>query len=431
MLLMACGQSFGPDDSLPAIDLRDSSTVKGKSKLVVMQETAAEAPEREDLPQTPGGPSPDVAQRSLNILHLEDDASDADLIHHALTEGGIPCEMIRVQSEAEFVNAVRQNQLDLVLADFSLPGFDGMAALKLTRQNSPDLPFILVSGTIGEERAVESLKNGATDYVLKERLSRLVPAVKRAIREVEDRAERRRAEAAREEYSRKLLALSRRLVTAQETERRHIARELHDEIGQTLTLAQLNLQAVLASPTIDPAQKNQLQECLTAVDRVLEQVHDISLNLRPSMLDDLGLEAALRWYTNRQAALVGIEADFIAQPLPRRLDARIETECFRIAQEALTNVVRHAQATKVKVELQHSAGRLQLRVSDNGVGFDVSGNRARAVRGTSLGLLSMEERAALAGGNLEIISAPGQGTAIQAWLPLEWQSDKTPPDTHG
>ena len=240
---------------------------------------------------------------------------------------------------------------------------------------------------------------------------------------IRDITKRKQAEAKRKEYSRKLQVLSRRLVEAQETERRNIARELHDEIGQALTVMQLNLQAMLQSPGTD-ALAPRLNESLEVVERVLEQVQDISLDLRPSMLDDLGLEPALRWYTDRQAALVGLKVEFHADPLEQRLDPVIETECFRVAQEALTNVVRHAQAKTVTVELRKEAGQLHLRVRDDGIGFDVAAVREKAVRGASLGLLSMEERAALAGGGLEFNSVPGQGTEVHAWFPLKWQ---TPP----
>jgi len=235
--------------------------------------------------------------------------------------------------------------------------------------------------------------------------------------------ERKQAEAKRKEYSRKLQVLSRRLVEAQETERRNIARELHDEIGQALTVTQLNLQAMLQSPAADGLTPR-LNESLEEVERVLEQVHDISLDLRPSILDDLGLEPALRWYTERQAALVELKVGFHADRLEQRLDPMIETECFRVAQEALTNVVRHAQAKAVTVELRKEDGQLHLRVRDDGVGFDVTPVREQAVRGASLGLLSMEERALLAGGGLEFKSNPGQGTEVHAWFPLKWQ---TPP----
>ncbi|MEI6194322.1 MAG: ATP-binding protein [Verrucomicrobiota bacterium] len=105
-----------------------------------------------------------------------------------------------------------------------------------------------------------------------------------------------------------------------------------------------------------------------------------------------------------------------------RLDTVIETECFRIAQEALTNVVRHAQARTVTVALRKEAGQLHLRVRDDGVGFDVAAMSEKAVRGASLGLLSMEERAVLAGGQLEFNSTPGQGTEVHAWFPLKWRT---------
>jgi signal transduction histidine kinase len=221
--------------------------------------------------------------------------------------------------------------------------------------------------------------------------------------------------------SQKLQVLSNRLVEAQETERREIARELHDEIGQSLTVAEMNLQAALKSPRA-AALTRRLEESIQAVARVLEQVHDLSLSLRPSMLDDLGLEPAVRWYTHRQASLGGLKAKVKVEALEHRLDTTIETGCFRVAQEALTNVVRHARAQAVTVNLTIREGQLRLSVRDDGIGFDVAAMREEAVRGGSLGLLSMEERAALAGGGLTCVSSPGSGTDVQAWFPLKWSS---------
>ena len=241
---------------------------------------------------------------------------------------------------------------------------------------------------------------------------------------IRDITKRRRAEEKLKEYSRKFQVLSRRLVEAQETERRNIARELHDEIGQALTVIQLNLQAMLQSPG-KRTLLSRMKESLEVVDRVLEQVHDISLNLRPLILDDLGLEPALRWFTARQAALVGLQIRFHADPMEQRLNPVIETECFRVAQEALTNVVRHAKAKTVSVELRRDAGQIHLRVHDDGIGFDVGAVGEKAVLGASLGLLSMEERAALAGGGLEFKSAPKQGTEVHAWFPLKWKTSSS------
>jgi PAS domain S-box-containing protein len=236
---------------------------------------------------------------------------------------------------------------------------------------------------------------------------------------IRDITKRKQAEGKLKESRQRLQTLSRRLVKVQETERRHLARELHDEIGQALTVAELNLQAMLQLPGTD-ALAPRLKQSLEMVERVLEQVHDLSLNLRPSMLDDLGLEPALRWYTERQAALAGLQAEVRVEPLAQRLDPMIETECFRVAQEALTNVVKHAKARTVIVELTRNDQQLHLSVRDDGVGFDVACLREKAVRGTSLGLLSMEERATLAGGGLQYHATPGQGTEVHAWFPLKW-----------
>jgi DNA-binding NtrC family response regulator len=132
----------------------------------------------------------------LHILLLEDDTSDAELIQELLEAGHIVCEVTRVQTRPEFVAALKDSGIDLILADYKLPSFDGLSALKLAMNECPDLPFIFVSGTLGEEVAIEALKIGATDYVLKQRLSRLAPSVQRALREARERAERKKAEEA-------------------------------------------------------------------------------------------------------------------------------------------------------------------------------------------------------------------------------------------
>jgi signal transduction histidine kinase len=215
------------------------------------------------------------------------------------------------------------------------------------------------------------------------------------------------------------------LLEVQESERRRIALELHDEIGQALTVAEMSLQSALQSPNSEVQPR--LNTALAAVERVLEQVHDLALNLRPSMLDDLGLEPALEWLTHRQAELAGLKGEVWADTLEHRLDPVIETECFRVAQEALTNVVRHARANTVTVELRKEKGQLHLRVRDDGIGFDAAAVREKSVRGASLGLLSMEERAVMAGGGLDFTSFPRWGCEVHAWFPLKWQTP--PPET--
>src|SRR4029077_1138275 len=132
----------------------------------------------------------------LRILHLEDNPNDADLIQAVLETEGIVSHVTRVQTEADFLASLAQGGLDIILADYTLPSFDGLSALKITLEKCPDVPFIFVSGTLGEEVAIDALQIGATDYILKERLSRIVPSVHRALRAAKDRAERKQAEEA-------------------------------------------------------------------------------------------------------------------------------------------------------------------------------------------------------------------------------------------
>lgn len=214
----------------------------------------------------------------LRILHLEDDPNDVTLVQSTLEAGDIPCTTTCVQTREDFVAALKPGSIDLILSDFSLPAFDGLSALKIAHARCPDVPFILVSGILGEERAIDALKSGATDYVLKQRLSRLVPAVRRALQEVEERVKRKLAERTRDEYSRKFQILSRRLAKTQETERRRLTGELHNKIGQVLTVAQFNLHALLQSQdkkTLAP----RLKESLEVVVRI-QMVSTLASNLR-------------------------------------------------------------------------------------------------------------------------------------------------------
>jgi PAS domain S-box-containing protein len=133
-------------------------------------------------------------KRPLNILHLEDDPGDVELVKATLDEGELDCDVLVAATREDFISTLGRYEFDLVLADFALPAFDGMTALSIVREKHPDLPFVFVSGRLGEEAAIESLKSGATDYVLKSRLSRLVPAVNRALSECEERAERRKTQ---------------------------------------------------------------------------------------------------------------------------------------------------------------------------------------------------------------------------------------------
>jgi PAS domain S-box-containing protein len=219
-----------------------------------------------------------------------------------------------------------------------------------------------------------------------------------------------------QEGHKRLQMLSHRMIDAQEAERKRLSRELHDQIGQALTAVQIALQAVQSS--CDATSASPLNDCLAIIDGALQQVHDLSLDLRPSLLDDLGLVAALRWYVDRVASRAGLEKCFEADVLETRLAPQVETACFRIAQEALTNVLRHANAANVSVQVTQRDSGLQLVVQDDGVGFDVRAVMSRTGVSASLGLQGMQERAAALGGIVDIKSKHGSGTDVQVSFPL-------------
>lgn len=211
--------------------------------------------------------------------------------------------------------------------------------------------------------------------------------------------------------------LSHLLLEAQEVERRVIARELHDEIGQDLTAIKISLQAMDRSLE-GGNQEDSIADSIAIVDRLLKQVQALSVGLRPPLLDSMGLAAALRWHLERRVRSPEIRTRLSVQPRALRLSPERETVCFRIAQEALTNVLRHADARRVVVLLRQRGSEALLVVHDDGKGFDVDAAQAAVIQGASLGLLTMEERARLAGGRLEIRSQPGKGTTVCATIPI-------------
>jgi signal transduction histidine kinase len=221
-----------------------------------------------------------------------------------------------------------------------------------------------------------------------------------------------------------LKALSRRLLTAQEEERRRLAVELHDELGQVLTAVKINL-ASLQCPAGAATAPANLRDTIASVDKAMERVRDLALDLRPSVLDDLGLAAAVRWYGDRFARTMHIDTHLSIDAVPK-LSPELETACFRVAQEALTNVARHAQARNVWVDLHLVGDALDLRIRDDGVGFDARVARERAIGGASMGLLGMQERVSLAGGVYELSTGPGRGTEVKACLPLGREGRRTP-----
>lgn len=380
--------------------------------------------------------------REARLLIVDDTADSVQLLEAMLRTEGYH----RIRSTTDPYRAVavfEEFQPDLVLLDLMMPGLDGCGVLaRLRRVVGPDtyLPVLVLTGDTSPASRDRALRAGARDFLVKPfdqgevllRIDNLLQTrflnlqLQRQNQALEEQIsavllhknQLQEAQANLQSSEDQLQVLSQRLIQAQETERRHIARELHDEIGQSLTAIKINLQAAqrLAGTTLLPAH---LEEGIGIVERALQQVRDLSLNLRPTMLDDFGVAQTLAWYIDRYARWAGIIASFRADDMKQRFAPEVETACFRITQEALTNVLRHAGARRVAIRLRRRPDELVLTIRDDGAGFDVRAAGGRAAQGHSIGLPSMEERALLVGGRVEIRSRPGRGTRVCARFPLQ------------
>ena len=238
---------------------------------------------------------------------------------------------------------------------------------------------------------------------------------------IRDVTERTRTEARLRDNALQLRALSRRVLTTQEAERRRVAIELHDELGQALTAIRLNLQA--QARAMGGSGDGLMADNLRIVDDALHQVRRLAAALRPSVLDDLGLIPALRWLAEQSATRGALAVEFRNAAQDVRLAPEVEIACFRIVQEALTNVVRHARATRVEIELNFADDLLVLSVRDDGCGCDPAATSIRAIAGGSVGLLGMRERAALIGGQLEVESSPEHGCTVRLSCPARLRGE--------
>jgi signal transduction histidine kinase len=264
------------------------------------------------------------------------------------------------------------------------------------------------------------------------RLGRSLEAMRTALAEAFERERRAQEEleARVEERTRDLTALTRELkdrderrarllakfIRAQEEERKRIARELHDETCQTVATLSVAADTALARPPVPD--RARLLEMKSLADRALSEVHRVIYDLRPSVLDDLGLASAVRWYAERYLSPLGIAFRCEIEGLEERLPVEIETAVFRVVQEALTNVVRHAQAETVLIQMAREGSRLVIEVEDDGAGFDPASVATPLSSGRGLGLLGIRERVELLGGHVTIDSAPGQGTRVAVTVPL-------------
>lgn len=348
------------------------------------------------------------------ILIVEDETIVARDIRGQLTELGYDPVGHATRGD-EAIRMADELRPDLVLMDIQLAGvMDGIAAAQAIRTQFA-LPVVFLTAFSADYILERAKLTEPFGYLLK-------PFSERELRTVLTMAlYKHQIETKLISSTCQLKALSRRVLEVQEIERRRVAIELHDELGQSLTAIKINLQ--LSQRLQDGSSSELNTENIRIVEDTLQQVRRLAAGLRPSMLDDLGLSPALQWISEVIAARSSFNVDFCPEELAQRLAPDIETACFRIVQEALTNISRHAQAQRVTITLRrdHDADMLVLCVQDDGCGFDLAAMQQRAMLGGSLGVLGMQERAMLIGGQLDINSAPDQGSLVQLSCPWRVQ----------
>ena len=355
--------------------------------------------------------APPIRERTLRVLHLEDSELDHQLAMAHLTRGGLYVQATRVDSEVAFLEALDESW-DAVISDYNLPGFSGLVALELLKARARDEPFILVSGEIGEDTAVEAMRNGASDYLQKAHLARLVPALLHAVDAAETRRARVLADLELFESKQRLSALAQHLQTSVEQERAAIAREIHDDVGGSLTALKFDLAWIARHSTADEV-KARVSSAIETVTHAVETSQRIMHNLRPAILEQ-GLLPALQWIALRFERRTGIECEI---RLPRNvpdLPAGVPLVAYRATQEALTNITKHARASRVQIDLSLAGGVLSIEISDNGRGL----SQDDLAKSRSFGIRGLHERASTVGGWIDL-SSSAQGTSLILSVPLD------------
>ncbi|MGA8242610.1 MAG: ATP-binding protein, partial [Desulfobacterales bacterium] len=397
---------------------------------------------------------------------VEDNEHDQIAFLRALAKSDTPFE-VTVCERAEVIPIVLQagsESLDIVVIDQDLPGISGLAAYKKLQQKSGIPPFVMLTGTGSENLAVDALKAGIYDYIIKDpnqgyllllplklkdvkqrydelmtrlkaeadlkqahseldkmvklrttELSRTVEAL------VEEIAERTQTEKALRDSEQALRRLSLKIIETQENERRQIAKELHDSIGSSLAAIKFAVEGRLQSMKKKPPNDTiPLEKIASHIHDTINEVRRLSTSLRPSMLDDLGLLATINWYCRSSGEM--------------HANTRIETKLalnddeapdyskiviYRVLQEALNNALRHSGADTIRVSLEAVNDRIRLCVKDNGCGFDPDEAMQGSDPFSGYGLKGMSDRAEVIGGSLSLDSSPGQGTTVCLELPAE------------
>ncbi|MBZ0203442.1 MAG: response regulator [Ignavibacteria bacterium] len=355
----------------------------------------------------------------IKILLIEDNPGDARLIQEYLSDlKNVDYSLEIADRLKKGIEILEDEFIDVVLLDLKLPDSEGLNGVEQIFSIAPSIPVIVLTGLNDETTAINAVKLGAQDYLVKDKVDSdlLVRSIKYAI-------ERKRAEEDHQKLlEQRIRSLS--IIEAQENERRRISRELHDGLGQLLSAAKLNFGMI---DFVNASNKEKTTDIVKQVDSIISkaivEARRIAHDLRPTTLDDFGLIPALRILCQEFSKITGIKVKFQVSPSLERIDPKVEIAIYRIIQESFNNISKYAEATEVYLDLYRKESQVFVRVKDNGKGFDTENITRSKQAGGGFGLLNMKERAELIGGKVEIISSPGQGTELLLEINLDFFSN--------
>src|SRR4051794_39411740 len=342
------------------------------------------------------------------ILLVDDEQKSLYALEQLLAPLGD--ELLTAQSGEEALRLALKHDFAVILLDVRMPGIDGFETARLirSRERSRLTPIIFLTAAADEMSSMfRGYEVGAVDYLQKPVVPEILKSKVAVFVELHRKSERLR------ESEEKLRRLAAHLISVREEERAHIAREIHDELGQVLTGLKMEV-TWLAKRLREKPLIEKTDSMCKLIDTTVQTVRKIATGLRPEMLDDMGIIAAVAWQAKEFQKRTGIRTRAKLPP-EVKLDIDVSTTMFRIFQEILTNVARHSRATRVDLELRVAEDHVALEVVDNGVGIadaEVNGKK-------SLGLLGMHERALLFGGEVRITGTPGHGTRVAVSIPLK------------
>jgi len=353
-----------------------------------------------------------VAEQRINILMVDD--QPGKLLSYEVILSSLGENLLKAHSGREALDCLLKTDVAIILMDVSMPELDGFELADLIKQHPrfQETAIIFISAVhLSDVDRLQGYERGAVDYIS-------VPVIPELLRaKVSVFADRFRKTRQLEALNQELRALSASLIAAQDQERRRIARELHDGLGQELIAAKMMADAILRDDQTVDAKERSALECSALINGAIQQVRTISHLLHPPLLDEVGLQSALQSYVEGLSARSAIEATLETDSgeLPR-LAPELETAVFRIAQEALTNVLRHAKATNAKVKINIRQAKLILEIEDNGCG--VSNEVLLHLPGSiGVGIAGMKQRVKELGGQIRIANA-NPGCRIETTIPL-------------